>query len=75
MIIPLFLYCCAIFLHVYHYRYGLRDAYVQGFWDGAMKTVAVFWEAQGRIWHGKTLKSYLFYIYIPHFADFQFSTH
>ncbi|XP_052776723.1 transmembrane protein 68-like [Mya arenaria] len=52
LIIPIFLYCCAIFLHVYQYRQRLHEAYVHDFWDGAKKTVAVFWEAQGRIWHG-----------------------
>ncbi|XP_060605881.1 monoacylglycerol/Diacylglycerol O-acyltransferase-like [Ruditapes philippinarum] len=52
LIIPICLYCCAIFLHVYQYRRRLRDAYAQDFWGGARNTVAVFWEAQGRIWHG-----------------------
>lgn len=52
LVIPVCLYCCAIFLHVYQYRCRLRDAYAHDFWDGAKNTVAVFWEAQGRIWHG-----------------------
>ncbi|KAL4235744.1 Transmembrane protein 68 [Mactra antiquata] len=52
LVIPICLYCCAIFLHVYQYRHRLRDAYAVDFWGGAKKTVAVFWEAQGRIWHG-----------------------
>ena len=48
-----FLYCSALFLHVYQYRHRLRTAYGQDFWDGAKKTVGAFWDGQARIWHGK----------------------
>lgn len=52
LILLLFLYCSALFLHVYQYRHRLRAAYGKDFWDGAKKTVAAFWIGQSRIWHG-----------------------
>ncbi|CAH1773693.1 unnamed protein product [Owenia fusiformis] len=42
----------AIFLHIYKYRHKLKDAYAKDFWDGARKTLAALWDAQGWIWHG-----------------------
>ena len=54
-----FVYCSALFLHVYQYRHRLRAAYGHDFWDGAKKTVAAFWDGQARIWHGE------YHIYTP----------
>ncbi|KAK3090668.1 hypothetical protein FSP39_013564 [Pinctada imbricata] len=45
-------YASSIFLHVYHYRHSLQEAYTHDFWDGARKTLAALWDAQGWIWHG-----------------------
>ncbi|CAC5367261.1 Transmembrane protein 68 [Mytilus coruscus] len=52
LIILLFFYGMALFLHVHNYRHRLREAYSQDFWDGARKTVSAFWDGQARIWHG-----------------------
>ncbi|KAL5016644.1 hypothetical protein ScPMuIL_006233 [Solemya velum] len=52
LFILIFLYASAIFLHVYHYRHRLRDAYAKDFWDGARKTLSAVWVGQARIWHG-----------------------
>ena len=51
-VVLLFVYCSALFLHVYRYRHRLRQAYSHDFWLGAKKTVAAFWDGQARIWHG-----------------------
>ncbi|XP_041359467.1 transmembrane protein 68-like [Gigantopelta aegis] len=51
-IIIIFVYASTLFLFVYRQRHRLRDAYARDFWDGARKTISVFWDCQGRIWHG-----------------------
>ncbi|XP_013382530.1 transmembrane protein 68 [Lingula anatina] len=52
LMIIAFLYASALFLHIYRLRHQLKDAYSQDFWNGARKTLAALWDAQGYIWHG-----------------------
>nr|XP_022314363.1 transmembrane protein 68-like isoform X2 [Crassostrea virginica] len=52
ILILLFLYCSAFFLHLYNYRHNFREAYNHDIWDGARTAIAAAWDAQGRIWHG-----------------------
>ncbi|VDD87244.1 unnamed protein product [Enterobius vermicularis] len=52
VILLLFIYGCAIFLHVYGLRNRIREAYADSIWDGARISVASFWDAVGHIWHG-----------------------
>jgi len=50
----LLLYASAVFLHVYRLRHLLRTAALsRHYWDSARYFLAVLWEAQGSIWHGK----------------------
>ncbi|KAK0069383.1 transmembrane protein 68 [Biomphalaria pfeifferi] len=39
-------------LFIYKQRMKLKAAYDHDFWDGARKTLSVFWTAQAKIWHG-----------------------
>ncbi|XP_040065982.2 transmembrane protein 68 isoform X1 [Ixodes scapularis] len=50
-LIILLLYVSIIFLHLYHYRRWLRDAYARDFWDGARYTLALLWCGHAWIWH------------------------
>ncbi|CAL1546339.1 unnamed protein product [Lymnaea stagnalis] len=50
--IVLFLYLTSLALFIYKQRMKLKAAYDHDFWDGARKTLGVFWWAQARIWHG-----------------------
>lgn len=52
VILLIFIYASALFLHFYRYRHRLREAYQHDFWDGARNTLAVLWDGQGYIWHG-----------------------
>lgn len=52
LVILVFLYASVLFLYVYRHRHRLKEAYTRDFWDGARKTIAAFWDAQGKIWHG-----------------------
>uniref|UniRef100_A0A915KKA9 Phospholipid/glycerol acyltransferase domain-containing protein n=1 Tax=Romanomermis culicivorax TaxID=13658 RepID=A0A915KKA9_ROMCU len=52
LILAVFVYGCAFFLHVYKQRNYLREAYSVDVWHGARMTIAAFWDAQGWIWHG-----------------------
>ena len=48
------LYASAMFLHVYRLRHLLRSAACSmHYWDSARYFLAVLWEAQGKIWHGR----------------------
>lgn len=50
----LLLYASAMFLHVYRLRHLLRSAALsRHYWDSARYFLAVLWEAQGKIWHGR----------------------
>jgi len=52
-IILILLYLSALFLHIYKWhRHRIREAYEHDFWEGARKTLAALWDAQGWLWHG-----------------------
>lgn len=53
LVILILLYASALFLTVYKWKNQLHEAYHHNFWDGARQTLAVFWEAQASVWHGK----------------------
>lgn len=52
-LIIVLLYVSIIFLHLYHYRRWLRDAYARDFWDGARYTLALLWCGHAWIWHSE----------------------
>ncbi|CAG7724030.1 unnamed protein product [Allacma fusca] len=53
VVILVFLYLSCFFLYIYKWhRHRLIEAYEHDFWQGARKTLAAFWDAQGWIWHG-----------------------
>lgn len=52
VILLLFIYGCAVFLHIYGLRNRIREAYASSLWDGARISIASFWDAVGHIWHG-----------------------
>ena len=53
-VLGIFLYGSALFLHIYKLRHHLRDIYSRrDLWDGARHSLAAFWDAHGKIWHGK----------------------
>lgn len=52
LLLAVFIYGCALFLHVYKLRNKLREAYAVDVYHGARTTIASFWDAQGWIWHG-----------------------
>lgn len=55
LMLAVFIYGSALFLHVYKQRNYLREAYAVDVWHGARMTIAAFWDAQGWIWHGKII--------------------
>lgn len=69
LVILVFLYASALFLHIYRYRRRLREAYQHDFWDGARNTLAVLWDAQGYIWHGEIL--FTLNIYSQRYVDIE----
>lgn len=54
------IYTSSLFLTIYKWSSHLQEAYHRNFWDGARQTLAVFWEAQATIWHGKSWSLYIF---------------
>ena len=56
VIIMIFLYLSSIFLHLYRLRHFLREAVNRDFLDGGRHVLCALWDAQGRIWHGKSWK-------------------
>ena len=60
LLLLIFIYGSILFLHIYKRRHVLVEAYVnKGFWDGARKTIAIFWDGHGKIWHGKFHDRYI----------------
>ena len=54
VLIMLFVYASALFLHVYRLRhFVVPHAYNQDFWKAGRNFLAALWDAQGKIWHGK----------------------
>ncbi|CAD5226860.1 unnamed protein product [Bursaphelenchus xylophilus] len=52
VLLLLFIYGCAIFLHIYGWRHRIIEAYASSYWDGARTSIASFWDGVGWIWHG-----------------------
>jgi 1-acyl-sn-glycerol-3-phosphate acyltransferase len=62
-ILILFLYCCAIFLHLYKRRHEIKEFIHNSNahkdkWDWARFAIAAVWEAQGSLWHGYDIQGF-----------------
>lgn len=53
VLIVIFLYGCAIFVHIYRLRHRIQSAYHKDIWNGARTGIASFWDAHGALWHGE----------------------
>ena len=54
IIILFAVYASGLFLYVYRLRHLFREAYSKGdFWHGGRTFLAVLWDFQGKLWHGK----------------------
>lgn len=47
ILLAVFFYGAALFLHIYKMRNKIVEAYNHSIWDGARSAIASFWDAQG----------------------------